>query len=123
MKLKETNRPKLKLSRREASRSAEVVAVVSFVVDSVDVLLGQGIDPRQTGRGEDAVSPAGREQTLHEKPGNTLAHMHVETCTSVTHGDTCSHTHTLIQMHVHMYTCLYCVFVREESIRKTYYIN
>lgn len=57
--------------------SAAVGVVVSrCVVDSVDVLLGQGIDARQTGWGKDAVSPPGREQTLHQKPGNTQAHIH-----------------------------------------------
>lgn len=45
----------------------------SFVVDSVDVLLGQGINARQTGWGKDAVAPPGREQTLHEKPGKPQA--------------------------------------------------
>lgn len=57
--------------------SAAGVGCEPFVVDSVDVLLGQGIDARQTSWGKDAVAPPGREQTLHSKPGNTQAHTHM----------------------------------------------
>lgn len=42
-----------------------------LLVDSVDVLSGQGIDAREADRGKDAVAPPGREQALDTKPGNT----------------------------------------------------